>query len=626
MTNTASTAAELTGRPAPAIDCAIILVAYDSDDDLPRLLDSLPAAAGELSYAVVIVDNNAETSRLPSLVAHRPNVTVVDAGGNLGYSGGLNVGLANVPAAEATLFLNPDLVLGPGAIGTLLQASRTAGAAVPVVVDETGARQMSLRREPTLGRALGDAFFGDRWPARPGWLSETVRQPGDYVSAHAVDWATGAALLVQTRLIGDVGEWDAERFFLYSEETDYCRRIRETGASVLYCPTAQVIHAGGGSGSSPALDALLQLNKVRYFGKWHGGRASGRLMVAAFWAVAVLHGLLRPHDPGARLALRALFSRRIRADLPGAHITEKSPGSRLPGASAVRILPGSHELPDRPDPVGNVIIAAYNEEAVIGRTLAALGDLATAGRVRVIVACNGCTDTTAAIARGFAGVRVVELDQASKVLALRAGDLLAGPGPRIYLDADVVMTGRAVRDTSRLLQSGVTLAARPPVHFDTAAAGWPMRRWYAVRAQLPSITGRLWGAGAYALSESGRARFGEFPELVSDDTFIDALFADDEISIVQTEPVSVRIPRTTADLMKIMRRSYRTQAEVVTADGSIGLSDGQRGQARDLVALLRRRPTALLDIALYVAIVALARVLATRARYTTWERDESSRT
>jgi len=624
MTNTTSPTAERVILPAGRVDCAIILVAFNSDDDLPRLLDSLPAAAGDLSYAVVIVDNSAATSNLAALVAHRPHVTVVDAGGNLGYSGGLNVGLLHAPGAEATLFLNPDLVLGAGSLRTLFHEARTAGAAVPVVVDEAGTRHTSLRREPTLRRAIGDALFGDRWAGRPGWLSETVRRPGDYSSGHAVDWATGAALMVQTRLVGVVGEWDERRFFLYSEETDYCRRIRSTGSMVRYSPTAQVTHAGGGSGSSPALDALLQVNKVRYFRKWHGRTPWGRLRVAAFWFVTVLHGLIRPHNPGARLALRALFSRRVRTALPGASASTGAIVHAPRTSTRPRSQPDSQRLPADADPVGNVIIAAYNEEAVIGRALSALGDVAT-GRLRVIVVCNGCIDATASVARRFPGVTVVELDQASKVLALRTGDLLAGPGPRIYLDADVVMTGHAVRDTARLLHNENALAARPPVHFDSTAASWPMRRWYAVRAQLPSITGRLWGAGVYALSESGRARFGEFPELVSDDTFIDALFANDEVSIVQTEPVSVCIPRTTTDLMKIMRRSYRTQAEVVAVAGPIGLSDGQRGQARDLIALLKRRPVAVLDVALYVAIVAAARVSAGRARYTTWERDESSR-
>jgi glycosyltransferase involved in cell wall biosynthesis len=273
--------------------------------------------------------------------------------------------------------------------------------------------------------------------------------------------------------------------------------------------------------------------------------------------------------------------------------------------------------------MGNIIIAAFNEEVVIARTLTAL--VAVASDVRIIVSCNGCVDRTADIARGFANVTVIDLAAASKVLALRAGDQAAGPGPRIYLDADVVMTARAVRDTLHVLRDGMAFAARPPVRFDSTAASWPMRRWYAVRGQLPSIASKLWGAGVYGLSEEGRARFDEFPDLVSDDTFIDDLFAADEVTIVATDPVIVRTPRATADLMKILRRSYRTQSEVVE-EATGALSPGQRGQVNDLAAILRRRPAAIVDVIVYASIVARARLLSRRGTYTNWERDESSRT
>jgi hypothetical protein len=367
------------------------------------------------------------------------------------------------------------------------------------------------------------------------------------------------------------------------------------------------------------LDALLTVNKVRYFHKWHRGSIDQWFSAVAFWAVSVLHAVLRPHNPGARRALGALLSSGARDTLPGGG--RPPAGGRVPAAADSTVpaaLTASGMAP------GNVIIAAFNEEAVIGRTLTALGNLGAAG-VRTIVACNGCTDATAEIARRFAGVTVVEITQASKVLALRAGDALAGPGPRIYLDADVVMTRRAALDTLAVLRSGGVLAARPPVHFDSSGASWPMRRWYAVRAELPSIAGKLWGAGTYALSESGRGRFAAFPDLVSDDAFIDTLFAADETAIVQTDPVHVRTPRTTADLLKIMRRSYRTQSEVSAVAGPT-LSRGQRDQVRDLSVLVRRRPTALLDVVVYVAIVARARFAARRGGYTDWERDDSSRT
>ena len=105
-------------------------------------------------------------------------------------------------------------------------------------------------------------------------------------------------------------------------------------------------------------------------------------------------------------------------------------------------LPGpSRDAADSADsggfPQGSVIIPAHNEAAVIARTLAPLAPLAAAGQLEVIVACNGCTDHTAAIARGFDGVTVLELGQSSKAAALNAGDAAASHWPRLYLDADV---------------------------------------------------------------------------------------------------------------------------------------------------------------------------------------------
>ena len=83
------------------------------------------------------------------------------------------------------------------------------------------------------------------------------------------------------------------------------------------------------------------------------------------------------------------------------------------------------------------MIPAHNEAAVIARRLTPLAPLAAAGKLEVIVACNGCTDDTAAIARGFEGVTVLEMAQPSKTAALNAGDAAATHWPRFYLDADV---------------------------------------------------------------------------------------------------------------------------------------------------------------------------------------------
>lgn len=296
---------------APELDCAIIAVAYRSADDLPRLVASLPDAADGLRWHLVVVDNDG-TDGLAAALAGKPDVTVVASPGNIGYSGGLNVGLAAAPEAPVTVFLNPDLTLAPGSLRALVEAAGQGAAAAPRIRDGSGATQPSLRREPTVLRSLGEALFGDHWASRPAALAELVREPSRYERGGTADWATGAALAVPTETARALGPWDADRFFLYSEETDYCRRLRSTGVPLVYVPAAVVVHEQGGSGRSARLDALQTVNKLRYYRKWHGPVAS-----ALFAATLVVHNLLRINEPSARASLVALFSRDHRDALPG---------------------------------------------------------------------------------------------------------------------------------------------------------------------------------------------------------------------------------------------------------------------------------------------------------------------
>jgi GT2 family glycosyltransferase len=127
-----------------------------------------------------------------------------------------------------------------------------------------------------------------------------------------VDWATGAALAVSVEADRAIGAWDEDRFFLYCEETDYARRLREAGWTIRYRPDAVMTHHGGGSGSGPALVALNEVNRVRYFRKYHGRPAS-----AAFRLIVTLNAALRARRPTHRRALRALLSERSWGTLPG---------------------------------------------------------------------------------------------------------------------------------------------------------------------------------------------------------------------------------------------------------------------------------------------------------------------
>jgi GT2 family glycosyltransferase len=283
------------GQQASA-DCAVIVVTYNSERDIVGLLDSLPAAAGGLTLRVIVVDNDS-ADRTVELVRERPGVTCIQAGANLGFAGGINVGRQHVGQCAAVAVLNPDLVLEPGALRELFTALEdpAIGMVVPMMLEPEGSVYPSLRRAPSLTRALGDALLGARLGRRPGWLAETIRDPQEYGYRHVVDWATGAAQLISADCDRAVGPWD-ERFFLYSEEVDYATRVRAAGLRVEYVPAARARHRGSGSGQSPELRALASVSRVRYAEKY--GKQP-----RAYRAAIILNTLLRSADRGQRLAL-----------------------------------------------------------------------------------------------------------------------------------------------------------------------------------------------------------------------------------------------------------------------------------------------------------------------------------
>jgi glycosyltransferase involved in cell wall biosynthesis len=275
--------------------------------------------------------------------------------------------------------------------------------------------------------------------------------------------------------------------------------------------------------------------------------------------------------------------------------------------------------------VGSIVIPAHNEAAVIGRGLDRLFDALGEG-VEVVVACNGCTDATAEVVRNSGHpVTVIALETPSKPAALMAAEAATRTFPRVYLDADVLAPGAAIRAVIEHLGRDGALAARPPLVYDTSASSWVVRRFYRARAAVPAVMGSLWGAGVYALSSTGRDRFDEFPALVADDLFVDRLFRRDEIELVGAVPVVVVAPATTSGLLASFRRAFRGN-RAMTGEAAGG-RPGTRATVRDLLRLACRGPAELLDATVYATVVVAARALAWRLPRSSghWERDETSR-
>jgi glycosyltransferase involved in cell wall biosynthesis len=182
-----------------------------------------------------------------------------------------------------------------------------------------------------------------------------------------------------------------------------------------------------------------------------------------------------------------------------------------------------------------VIVPAYNEAAVIKRTLAPLSRAAVDGFIELVVVCNGCTDDTAYVARNVPGVRVVELDHGSKPAALNAGDDAATLWPRLYLDADIQISAAAVLAILDRLAQGDVLVARPDSRYDSGGASALARSYYRARRRIPQHNGDVGYRGVRTQRE-GSPGFGAFPTVPGDDLYFDTRFDAHEKAVVATDP------------------------------------------------------------------------------------------
>ncbi|WP_028714276.1 glycosyltransferase family 2 protein [Paracoccus sp. J55] len=219
-------------------------------------------------------------------------------------------------------------------------------------------------------------------------------------------------------------------------------------------------------------------------------------------------------------------------------------------------------------PPCSIILPAHDEADYIGACLGHILAQDHRGPVEVIVIANGCSDDTAARARaqqpGFAArgwqLRVEELAQGGKIGALNHGDTCAGPGIRLYLDADIRMGPRLLSGLVRVLDADEPRYAGG--RLVVAPARSAVSRAYARFWQkLPFVAQGVTGAGLFAVNEAGRARWGAFPQIISDDTFARLQFAEAERFLVD-EPYEWPLVEGFSPLVRVRRRQDMGVAEI----------------------------------------------------------------
>lgn len=244
-----------------------VVVVYRSGAEIAGCLDSI-AADAPAGSTVVVVDNASPDDSAAIARSHASRPQIVASPVNLGFGGGCNLGAAE-SNAEALFFLNPDSRLKPGATAILvaaLQKDATLAIVAPRVIDPTGeSRAASAGAEPSLRSTIGHFLGLGRVPGlrrffRPVYLA-------DGLAGTHPDWVSGAAMLVRTSAYRQVGGFD-RRIFMYMEDVDLCRRLREKGWAIGYEPNAVVEHVMGHSQSAD--------QPVRWYSGYHAYVAEHR--------------------------------------------------------------------------------------------------------------------------------------------------------------------------------------------------------------------------------------------------------------------------------------------------------------------------------------------------------------
>jgi glycosyltransferase involved in cell wall biosynthesis len=260
----------------------------------------------------------------------------------------------------------------------------------------------------------------------------------------------------------------------------------------------------------------------------------------------------------------------------------------------------------------SIIIPANNEEALLGACLSSiLACDSPACGIEIVVVANGCTDRTAAVAQGFVPqarargwrMQVLDLPQGGKMRALNAGDAAASLPWRAYLDADVTVSCGLLNQLCQALDGPKARYASGSLRI--TARGLVSRAYAATYRRVPFMLKGVPGCGLFAVNAAGRARWGKFPDIISDDTYVRLLFRPEERIAVRASYDWPLVEGFRA-LVKVRRRQDRGVRQVAALYPDLMQNeDKARLGLRGILHLAVRNPV---GFAVYAGVALAVRI------------------
>lgn len=280
-------------------DLSIVIITWNVRELLRRCLDSIrESLKGEKDLLVetIVFDNGSADGSADMVREGFPWVHLMESQLNLGFTKGNNLAIGQ-SEGRYILLLNPDTEVVGDALGTMvayMEAHPRVGALGPQLLNPDGTPRSSRRRFPTLATAFLESTVLQPWFQGSRILERyyLLDRPDDEIQP--VDWVVGAALLIRREALQQVGPLD-EEFFMYSEELDWCYRLKAQGWEVVYLPTAQVVHREGKSSEQVLAFRHIhfQRSKVLFFKKYYGwrGEVLRWFILSAYFYLFLLEGL-----------------------------------------------------------------------------------------------------------------------------------------------------------------------------------------------------------------------------------------------------------------------------------------------------------------------------------------------
>ncbi len=253
-----------------------VVLNYRSPKDTVKCVRALRSQSIADEVEIVVVDNHSDDESIGFIRAQlgtMPTVRIIEERGNVGYGRGNNAALRFVKG-EYLLIVNPDNTLPPDATENMvkaLQAHPDAGIVGPALIHPDGSVRPSARKFPRIADLIRKRLRPDRWQVE---YDKTMTSMQSQESVD-VDWLVGACLLMKTELFRELGGYD-ERYFLFFEDIDLCRRAHALGKKVLYLPHVRVLDRKTRLSGSTAFSLLTKRttrihlrSALQYFWKWN---------------------------------------------------------------------------------------------------------------------------------------------------------------------------------------------------------------------------------------------------------------------------------------------------------------------------------------------------------------------